>query len=334
MTTSDGRRGASDLAAVSANSAKPAPPAPGWSTGQRHDLGPHQCAVRHVERETTAGRIVTTAGQIAADEGMRMRGAATCGEIGHQEGDLLRNIHPAQGRIELQAVEGVQRAVPAHHVAAMQVAVALAHEAIRTACAHPWRKRVQPGQQCRALGLHALRAIAICFQRCGLFEIRLDGRAHHGRTAPLHALRGGWQRGVDVSQRAAEGTQFGRLGTLRFEQPVEFVLARELPHAHRVLQHRAVAAHPRLAAAMHDRAHVQIQRRGEAPVQAHLLAAQLEPALRLAHVQERMAHGTLDLVGKLAGQQHPGNVGLHQLHVAHGMRIGSRLEQPQQMFRK
>ena len=73
---------------------------------------------------------------------------AAFGEIHAQERDVVHHVDEAQRRVELDAVEGRQGAGPAHDVAAVQVAVALADTALRLPLDHERRERcVEP---CRA----------------------------------------------------------------------------------------------------------------------------------------------------------------------------------------
>ena len=64
---------------------------------------------------------------------MRQIGAATRLEIHHGEGHFAHHVDEAHRRVELDAVENHELAVDARDIVEMQIAVALAHEALRAA---------------------------------------------------------------------------------------------------------------------------------------------------------------------------------------------------------
>ena len=61
---------------------------------------------------------------------MREIGATAILQIHHREGDFAHHVDPAHLLVELDAIEDDELAVDTRDVAQMQVAVALAHEAL------------------------------------------------------------------------------------------------------------------------------------------------------------------------------------------------------------
>ena len=66
--------------------------------------------------------------------------------------------------------------------------------------------------------------------------------------------------------------------------------------------------------AVEYRAHPEIDAGSKLTVDGHLLTARRAPARERAVVEEREPHRLLDLVGTLAGNEHPRGMGLVHLH--------------------
>ena len=87
----------------------------------------------------------------------------------------------------------------------------------------------------------------------------------------------------------------------------------EVPHVHRVFQRRAAAVqHWRLRGAG-DARQVQVQRRREPAVQPQFLLAKMPARLQRGVVDKRQSNRFFELVGTVARQQHPGNMGFDQV---------------------
>jgi hypothetical protein len=67
------------------------------------------------------------------DEAPGQRAQADRVQVHEGEGDVADNVDAAQPRVELDRIEGKHLALPAHQIAQMQIAMALAHKALRTA---------------------------------------------------------------------------------------------------------------------------------------------------------------------------------------------------------
>ena len=107
---------------------------------------------------------------------------------------------------------------------------------------------------------------------------------------------------------------------------------RKPPHLDGKLDRGPVAADARRVRRARDWRHLQVQLRSEAAVEPHLFVA-IELALgQRGEVQKLHPHRLLDLVGKVAGQQHPRDVRFQKAEIAGGVRVGrgrlERLDQP------
>ena len=78
--------------------------------------------------------------------------------------------------------------------------------------------------------------------------------------------------------------------------------------------------------AAHDGAHAEVDVGRQAPVEPHLLLAHVPASLRGAVVHEGQTDGLLELVRALAGEKHPGDVGLANLDLLHA--VDGRVAQP------
>jgi hypothetical protein len=85
----------------------------------------------------------------------------------------------------------------------------------------------------------------------------------------------------------------------------QFLSPIELPHPHRVLERRSRGTDARMVHASADRVHGEIELRRVPAVEAQFLLAELSPPLERRVVEEVKAQRLLDLVGELAGEQHP-----------------------------
>ena len=98
-------------------------------------------------------------------------------------------------------------------------------------------------------------------------------------------------------------------------------------HLHRVLDGRAGAFQSGVFRCVEDAHHLQVNVGCKALVQAQLvLAAQLAQRQR-AEVQERQLQRLFDLVSKVPRQQHPADMGLHQVHLLHRTRVAPGVQQ-------
>ncbi|MNH06508.1 hypothetical protein D3C79_658780 [compost metagenome] len=103
-------------------------------------------------------------------------------------------------------------------------------------------------------------------------------------------------------------------------QGAEHLILWKLAHFQGVLDCLAVATQLRRFHATGDRQDVQVQAIGQALVQAQLFITEVFAAGQFGEIEEAEVHRLLDLVGILAGQQHPGNMRLDELKRLHRVR--------------
>ena len=74
--------------------------------------------------------------------------------------------------------------------------------------------------------------------------------------------------------------------------------------------------------------HVQVDVGGEPTVEPQLLVAEMPPARERGEVEKPEAHRLLDLVDPLAGEEHPGDMRLHELDAIDLVRVDAGSEEP------
>jgi hypothetical protein len=105
------------------------------------------------------------------------------------------------------------------------------------------------------------------------------------------------------------------------QQTVELRLGGELTHTHGPFGHLAVAAQPQSATGIpHDGKHIEVQGRREGTVAAQLLPAEMLAQRQRRKVDEGEADRLLHFIGVVAGEDHPGDVGLDDLDAGAGVR--------------
>jgi hypothetical protein len=129
---------------------------------------------------------------------------------------------------------------------------------------------------------------------------------------------------VKVGECPSEQLKFRWLYAAGSEQAVKLTVAAELAHAHGMLNNLARSADLSFSIRCRDCAHLKIKVRGEAPIEAHFLAAKETSPFQRTHVDERVAHRAFDLVREIPGQQHPGHMCFNQLNDIDRMRISPR----------
>ncbi len=147
-----------------------------------------------------------------------------------------------------------------------------------------------------------------------------------GEALTLGAIRplcGGVPRSDVLPElfHVADGQQAGR------KLVIEAQLLVEAPHPDGVLERLAVTADDGLCRTSGYGNHVEVELRRPRPVQAQLLFAKMPAFLQGAEVEEIEHDRLLDLVGVVAGQDHPGDMRLHEFDVAG--RVGKRIRAQQ-----
>ena len=97
------------------------------------------------------------------------------------------------------------------------------------------------------------------------------------------------------------------------EQPARQRVLRKFAHLHRVFERRSRAADHRGVDAAGDRHDVEVERRGEPPIEPQLLLAEESPRRERREIEEAEIDRLLDLVRVGPGQQHVRNVRFEHL---------------------
>ena len=111
------------------------------------------------------------------------------------------------------------------------------------------------------------------------------------------------------------------------ETAIELLILREAPHPDSVFHYPALAVEPELLSVPSKGDHVKVQVRGQPAIDTEFLGAEVRSPLEGAEVQKPQVHRFLDLVGVVTCENDPGNMGLDQLHAAHGMREAAGIQQ-------
>jgi hypothetical protein len=160
-------------------------------------------------------------------------------EVHHQEGDVAHDIDPTQMRVEVDAVERNEAALPTHDVARVQVAVAFADvSALLTVSERTFQRTravVRPVGESLQVG-RLVELLHVCLQllqivRYGfvhLLGVRLRGVRRRRARSP-----------VKQGQQLAQHPDFVRRHVGTPQQSGQFLLRFELRHAHRVFDNRS-----------------------------------------------------------------------------------------------
>ena len=305
-----------------------------WELGpaQERDLRAHERAVGGVEGDQRIRARVAAGVPVGIDEDLAEALAAERGQIEHEEGEVVGHVQLAQPGVELDAVDD-SHAIAEEDVFGAEVPVALAD--LPAAGARPeglgvgGHERVrEPLETQHSLDLAALLDVAE-----QLLEVALEaalGR-EHGRAVRRHPRR----VLVKAGQAASElhhvlSLQLASLepGRQRLRLVVPAHLDHEVDRARVVLVGQL---DPVLDTCHAANAEIQVGR--QAAVQPHLGLAQLPPARRGSVVEEVEDERLFQLVGELAGEEHPRDVRLAHLHRRRPVRIrlGARQRLPQRL---
>jgi hypothetical protein len=248
---------------------------------------------------------------------MRQRRQAMRVQIHRHEGGLVDHVEPAEGVVELDAVEDERMCSFARDVAEVKIAMALAHPAggqpgsddRRDALERgglPGREPFERGLLCAAVGRPA-RPRSLCAQVAQAVQQR---GAHQRRRAEAAIGRRHRASGVEARDARSQIVDVGGAQLAAARQPVPQVRVVERAHLHRDIEHRAASVELRPRQAARDLDDVEVKVRGEAPVQAQLFGARASTQGQRRLVEERGGDRLLQLVGMAAEQQHMRDVGL------------------------
>jgi hypothetical protein len=209
---------------------------------------------------------------------------------------IVDHVDPAQGGVELDAIEGRGGALQAHHVGQVHVAVALAYQAGGMAL------RPQRRQGCRLV-------VKPCLQHHRLIRTHGRGRAFQRRQ------RHGTARGrlaklgtracmrcllVESCRERRQAIDVGRQNGAGSQQFAEQCASRKAPHAHGVVQDRASSVDFRRKGASGNAGDPQVQGGSQSSIQPHFLLAEVFSGRQCAVVHEGQTQRLLELVNGLA----------------------------------
>jgi hypothetical protein len=241
-------------------------------------------------------------------------------QVHEGECDVVGHVDEAQLGVELDAVERHRNLVDQHDVGQMQVAMALADE-----------PAVAPGREPAPAAVELLlRPLRQPVQPCALVLVVEPQQAQREVLArpAQHLLRrtvvgAGGRKGrpaVKPGDRGSQPVDVHRVQPAGARAAVGQVAGGKAAHSDRVLDGRPAAAEPRRRLGSGDPHHVHVKLLRGAPVQPDLLLAEVLPGLQRAEVDEAEGDRLLQLVGKLAGEQDAGDMGLDQRDRAAGRR--------------
>ena len=257
--------------------------------------------------------------QIAVEHDIGGAHEATLGEVHQQEGEIVEHIARCDQRVELDGVEQHRALLDEHDVAEVKVAMSAADQAAPAALREK-RADARVGGTARRrqrsqLGLREKRGhlpergvvLLDIVRECRDPGLRFD------RARP----------GVRRGDRAAKRIGQRRVDLARVGQPVERRLLVEAAHLDRPFDRRAgtVQREPAVRPAR-DRHHATVDLGSEWPVDLELRLAGLFAAIERRVIQEREAHGMLDLERAGAGEKHRGGMGIDALDRLSAMRRG------------
>ena len=293
------------------------------AAANRRHLGAHQAAIHEIEIEQHGALVIAAAFEIAVEEMRGQLGVVFLREVHDQETDIGEDIGIAQVGIEFDAVERGYPGRQAHEIAEMQVAVAVAHEAVVEPL--PQRRRVLFELVFRPVSQEAKLVLAQDIAEV----IEVFPEIVHG--LPEEALPVGGVRAFGGGMACRDA--FTQLLHVRDreqpvgELPVETQVLVETQHLHRVFECFAVAADDGFVRRLGNRNDLQVQFRPPRSVQAQLLLAEVQALFQRAEIKEVEHDRFLDFVGIVAREDDPGDVRLHEFDVVRRVRKRFRAQQ-------
>ncbi len=228
-------------------------------------------------------------------------------EIHRQESKVARDVAPAQLGVELDPIDDADRGAGQYMLAA-QVPMTVAGEAEPGPPAELGLVRAHKGLAEAGGHIQVPRR-----RRSGLrqlLDVPPPQREHPVRVPARHHLGGA----VESCQQASRGPDVRPRERPRRDQPGECVLLVEAAHLNDVLDGVGgpLIDDLKSVVAPDDRPHPEVDPCSELLVDTHLLATGAVTKRQRAVVEKAERQRLLDLVGVLAGHEHPRRVGLVQ----------------------
>ena len=161
----------------------------------------------------------------------------------------------------------------------------------------------------------------------GLLEVLAGVAGHHLEAPEGGDPRAGLGLRVEGGDLARQGLHHLDPDLPPREAALEGGFVGQAPHLHRPLDDLAVALHPHSPGVARHRHHPEVDLRGQAAVEAHLLLAVVPAFGQRAEVEEPEFDGLLDLVDEVAGQEDRRDVGLADLHLPDRVGVSGRVRE-------
>lgn len=209
----------------------------------------------------------------------------------------------------------------------MNVAMAFANRAVGGALL---KQGLQTGKAALRPGLQGIdlqQVGLVAEQRADLFEV-LPHRRDDGAGVAQRVIGGDpWCVLVEAGNLRGQGVDMGAGQLATGLHGIEQLALGELAHLQGVFQYRATAVELRRRAAAGDRQDLQVQAIGQTLVQAQLFGTEVAACRQLGEVEKAKVDRLFDLVGKGAGEQDPGNMGLDDVEAIYRVRVQGRVLQ-------
>ena len=108
---------------------------------------------------------------------------------------------------------------------------------------------------------------------------------------------------------------------------VEQIVLCEAAHLEQVFEWWTIAADARRHRRAGQRQHFQIQPGRSGTIETQFFQTEMVTCLQRRKIEKTRCHRLLDFVGVVAGQQHPGDMGVDTFDCCHRMRITARIHQ-------
>ncbi len=265
----------------------------------------HQRPVNQVIAQHGKSRVIPGLLQIGVEKAVGEPRQLAVEQVHDQERDLVHDIDPPERLVELDAVERRRLAVDERDVAQVQVAVALANEppGLARLEARAQARVLVPGPATQALELGHVGVGAD--QRLDLVEILRCRRQNRLRRAEGPRRIRARDPRVEGGDAARQRVDLGRAERAGLHHAAEQRVLPEAAHLDRVVDRLAVAADSRVHLAARQRHHLEVELRRGAAVQPQLLLAIEVSCLQRAEIEKAEIDRLLELVGIVAGEQHP-----------------------------
>ena len=291
------------------------------------DLGAHHGPVGLVVVEYSQALIVASVLQIGADKAAGQGVQAAIFQVHAHEGDVGHDVGPAEGVIELDAVE--QGHLPVHQgdVIEIDVTMAFADQAGGLALINLGNQPLVGSIRPLLQGVELLQVSCIAQKRANLLEVLGYRGMDLLRCAERGIEAGMLNLAVEAGQHACQLVNMANGQAAIALQVAEQILLTELASLDQIFDSRAVATQNRRFGAAGNRDNVQVQLGRQAAVQADFFLAEMLALFQRGIVEKAEIDRFLDLVNIVAGQQHPGNMGFNQSKTAYRVVIQVRVLQ-------